>query len=63
MVDGLHILTQNRTKKPLAIVLSGRGGELSRRDGGSDLMNVQYKPIWNCHSESPLYNEHIQIKT
>jgi hypothetical protein len=26
MVDGLYILTQNRTKKPLAIVLSGWGG-------------------------------------
>jgi hypothetical protein len=25
VVDGLHILTQNRTKKPLAIVLSGTG--------------------------------------
>jgi hypothetical protein len=23
MVDGLHVLTQNRRKKPLAIVLSG----------------------------------------
>jgi hypothetical protein len=32
------------------------------RDSGGDLTNVQYKPIWNCHKESPLYNEHILIK-
>jgi hypothetical protein len=29
MVDGFHILTLNRTKKPLAIVLSGVGRGLS----------------------------------
>jgi hypothetical protein len=27
-----------------------------------DLTNVQYKPIQNCHNESPLYNEYILIK-
>jgi hypothetical protein len=32
------------------------------RDGEGDLTNVQYKPIWNCHNESPLYNEYILIK-
>jgi hypothetical protein len=26
-----------------------------------DLTNVQYKPIWNCHNESHLYNEYILI--
>jgi hypothetical protein len=26
MVDGLHILTQNRTTKPLANALMGQGG-------------------------------------
>jgi hypothetical protein len=37
MVDGLHILTQNRTKKPLAIALSREeveGEEVERRGGG-----------------------------
>jgi hypothetical protein len=34
MVDGLHI--QNRTKKPLAIALSGAERGLRGRDGGSD---------------------------
>jgi hypothetical protein len=27
-----------------------------------DLTNVQYKPIWNSHNDSPLYNEYILIK-
>jgi hypothetical protein len=58
MVDGFHILIQNRTKKPLAIVLSGAGRELRGRElrglnSGGDLTNVQYKPVWNCHNESP----------
>jgi hypothetical protein len=34
MVDGLHVLTQNRTKKPLAMAGSGAGRGLRRRDGG-----------------------------
>jgi hypothetical protein len=38
------------------------GRRLRGREGGSDLTNVQYKPIWNCHNESPLHNEHILIK-
>jgi hypothetical protein len=62
MVEGLHILMQNRTKKFLAIVLGGAGRELRGRESGSDLTNVQYKPIWNCHNECPLYNEYILIK-
>jgi hypothetical protein len=38
--------------------VGGGGG----RDGGSDPTNVQCKAIWNCHNESPLYNEYILIK-
>jgi hypothetical protein len=53
MFDGFHILIRNRTKKPLAIALSGAGRGLRGRDGGSELTNIQYKPIWNCHNESP----------
>jgi hypothetical protein len=49
-------------KKPLAIALSAAGRGLRRRDGGGDLTNVQCKPIWNCHNESPLYNKYILIK-
>jgi hypothetical protein len=48
--------------KPLAISLSEVGKGLKGRNGGGDLIDVQYKPIWNCHSESPLYNEYILIK-
>jgi hypothetical protein len=62
MVNGLHILIRNKTKKPLAIALSGVGRRLRGRDSGGDRTNVQYKPIWNCHNESPLYNEYILIK-
>jgi hypothetical protein len=51
MVDRLHIPIWNRTKKPLAIVLS---------DGGK-VNNAQCKSNQNCHYESPLYN--ILIKT
>jgi hypothetical protein len=40
MVDGLHILIQNRTKKPLAIVLSGAERRSKGRDGGGDQINV-----------------------
>jgi hypothetical protein len=32
MVDGLHIPTGDRTKKPLAIALSGAGRELRQRE-------------------------------
>jgi hypothetical protein len=62
MIDGLHILIWKRTKKDLAIALSGVGRDLKKRDSGDDLTNVQYKPIWNFHNESPLCNEYVLIK-
>jgi hypothetical protein len=62
VVDGLHIPIWNRTKKCLAISLSGAGRGLSGRDGEGDLTNVQYKSTWNYHNESPLYNKYILIK-
>jgi hypothetical protein len=34
MVDVIHILTENITKKPLAIVLSGAGKRSRGRDSG-----------------------------
>jgi hypothetical protein len=46
LVDGLHILIRNRTKKPLAIALSGAGRGSRGRDDGGDVTNIQYKPIW-----------------
>jgi hypothetical protein len=58
MVDGLQILVGNRTKKPVAITLSGAG---RGRDGRGYLINVQYEPIWNCDNEYPLYNKYILI--
>jgi hypothetical protein len=61
MADGLHIPIRNRTKRPLAIVLSEAGKGTRGRDDGGDL-TVQYNPIWNCHNESPLYNEYFLIK-
>jgi hypothetical protein len=48
--------------KPLAIALSGIGKGLRQGDGRGDLTNIQCKAIWNCHNESPLYNEYILIK-
>jgi hypothetical protein len=29
--------------------------------GWGNSTNVQYKPIWNCHNESPPYNKYILI--
>jgi hypothetical protein len=52
MVDGLHILIWNITKKPLAMALSGMGMGLRWREVGGELTNVQYKPNQNCHDES-----------
>jgi hypothetical protein len=40
MVDGLHILIQNRAMKLLIIALSGAWRGSSGRDGGDDLTNV-----------------------
>jgi hypothetical protein len=40
MIDGL-LVNKNRTKKPLATVLSGAGRAPRERDGGGDLANVQ----------------------
>jgi hypothetical protein len=34
MINELHIFIQNKTKKPLAIALSGAGRELGGRQGG-----------------------------
>jgi hypothetical protein len=62
MLDGLHILTWNRTKKPLATALSGLGRELKGKENGGDLSNVQYKLIWNWHNKFPLHNEYNLIK-
>jgi hypothetical protein len=53
MVDGLHILVLNKTKKTLAIAFSGMGRALMGREDGDDLTNVQYKPNWNCHYKYP----------
>jgi hypothetical protein len=44
-VDGLHELTRNRTKKPLAIVLCGVERGLRGKNSGGDLTNVHYKLI------------------
>jgi hypothetical protein len=46
-------MKSNRTKKPLAIALSGVGRELKGRDDGGNVTNVQYKSNRNCHYESP----------
>jgi hypothetical protein len=42
-----------RTKKPLAIALSGMGKGLRRRDDGGNVNNVLYKINQNCHYEPP----------
>jgi hypothetical protein len=39
----------------------GQRGLRGKYDG-DDKTNAQYKSNWNCHYESPLYNEYILIK-
>jgi hypothetical protein len=38
------------------------GRRLRRRNDGDNVNNVQCKPNWNCHYESPLYNVYILMK-
>jgi hypothetical protein len=61
-VDGLHILTQSRSKTSLAIALSEAERESRGRDSEGDLINVPCKPIQICHYGSPLYEEYILKK-
>jgi hypothetical protein len=58
MVEGLYIHIWSRTMKPLAIAWSGKEGIQGGIHGRDDLINVQCKPIWNCHSESIYPNKH-----
>jgi hypothetical protein len=62
MVDGLHIPTWNRTKKPLAIALRRVERGLSDWNYGGNVNNIQYKSNWNCHYKCPPYNEYSLIK-
>jgi hypothetical protein len=52
MVGGFHVFLWNRTKKPLAIALSGVGRGAEGTDNGGNVAHVQYKPNWNCYYES-----------
>jgi hypothetical protein len=56
MVDGLHI--RNRTKKPLAVALSGSGRGLRGRDDGDYETNVQRKSNQIVIMNPPLYNNY-----
>jgi hypothetical protein len=42
-----------QNKEAFSIALSGAGRGLRRRDDGGVLINVQYKPNWNCQYASP----------
>jgi hypothetical protein len=43
-------------------LLKWGGEDVKRKRWWGHLINVQYKPIWNCHSEPLLYDEYILIK-
>jgi hypothetical protein len=60
MVDRLLTPTWSRTKKTLAIALSGVG---KGKDDWGNVNNVQYNSNWHCHCESPIYDEYILIKS
>jgi hypothetical protein len=55
MIDRLHITTWNRTKKLLAIALSGARRGLRVRDNEDNVTNVQYKSNQNCHYKLPIW--------
>jgi hypothetical protein len=55
----LHEIEQRNLLHLLSV---GQGVDQGGRDGASNLINVKYKPIWNCHNEYPMYNEYILIK-
>jgi hypothetical protein len=58
---GFVYLYETELKIPLQLFKwEGRG--LRGRDDEGNVTNVQYKSNWNCHYESPLYNEYILIK-
>jgi hypothetical protein len=52
----------NDTTKRQKKMLHGVRRRVRGRVDGGDVTNVQYKPNWNFHYESPLYNEYILIK-
>jgi hypothetical protein len=60
MVDGLHIPIQNRTKKPLAIALSGvgRGLRWGKEDGG-DVNSIRLTGI--VPANHPPRNRYVLI--
>jgi hypothetical protein len=62
VVDGLHTHMQNRMMKPRVIALNGVERGVKGGRWWDDLINVQCKPIQNCHNESLLYSEYILIK-
>jgi hypothetical protein len=49
---------------PVSLLQALGLGLVSHKPHAQDikLHNVQYKPIWNCHNGSPLYNEYTLIK-
>jgi hypothetical protein len=57
MEDELPIPIWNRTRKPLAISISGVGRGLRGRDDRGNVNYVQNKSGQNCHYEPPWYNE------
>jgi hypothetical protein len=61
MVGGYHLFIQNETFCN-CFKWDWKRLELTGRNGEDDLTNIQYKPIWNCHNEFPLYNEYKSNK-
>jgi hypothetical protein len=59
-MDFIYYMKQNKETSCNCFEWGGEGVKGERPWG--DLTNVPYKPIWNCHNESPLYNEYVLIK-
>jgi hypothetical protein len=61
MADRLHIPTWNRTKKPLAIALSGVGGGWGGETMGT--VQIMYKiSLIGIVTTNPSHNEYTLIK-
>jgi hypothetical protein len=52
---------ENRTVKPVEIVLRSGGG-MRDNDGGVNPIKIYFKHIYKCHNVSPLDNCHMLIK-
>jgi hypothetical protein len=53
MVKYLMYLHENRTMKPVEIVLTSGGRRMRENDGRVTLSKIHCKWVWKCYNETP----------